>query len=131
MRDEALKEHEDGPTIVPGSSAKSALVARITSKDSDEVMPPPKEDHALTPAEIDVLKRWIDQGAEYKAHWSFVKPERPTPPGVADFDARIAGLREADPKRAAETLAKQEHMGALASESRSIILCWIGCWRRA
>src|ERR1700761_3343795 len=43
LRDEALKEHEDGKTIVPGSSADSALVARITSKDSDEVMPPPKE----------------------------------------------------------------------------------------
>ena len=98
LRDEALKEHEDGFTIVPGSFAKSALVARITSKDSDEVMPPPKEDHALTAGEIDLLKRWIDQGAEYKAHWSFVKPEQTE--GIADFGLRIANFAKRNPGRA-------------------------------
>ena len=76
LREEALKEHEDGRTIVPGDVNASALVARITSKDRDEVMPPPKEDHPLSAAEIALLKKWIAQGAEYKPHWSFVKPER-------------------------------------------------------
>jgi hypothetical protein len=102
LRGEALKEHEDGPTIVPGSASDSALIARITSKDSDEVMPPPKEDHALTAQEVQLLKRWIDQGAEYKPHWSFVKPERAAIPGDADYDVTLADLAKTDPKRARE-----------------------------
>ena len=89
LRDEAMKEHEDGRTIVPGDAKASALVARITSQDPDEVMPPPKEDHALSAAEIGLLKKWIEQGAEYKPHWSFVKPERPAVPKIENQKSRI------------------------------------------
>ena len=92
LRTEALKEHEDGPTIVPGSASDSALIARITSKDPDEVMPPPKENHALTAQEIQLLQRWIDQGAEYKPHWAFVQPERAAIPGDAEYDLKLAEL---------------------------------------
>jgi hypothetical protein len=45
-------------------------------------MPPPKSKKTLTPAEKDLLKRWIDAGAEYPRHWSFVKPVRPPLPTV-------------------------------------------------
>ena len=89
LREEALKEHEDGRTIVPGDVKASALIARITSKDRDEVMPPPKEDHALSAAEIELLKKWIAQGAEYKAHWSFQKPVRPGVPAVSGQEAVV------------------------------------------
>jgi hypothetical protein len=95
LREEALKEQEDGPTIVPGDPAKSALMARITSKDRDEVMPPPKEDHALTAAEIGILRKWIAQGAEYKQHWSFVKPVRPALVGIGDVRFSDSGWRNA------------------------------------
>ena len=107
LRAEALKEHEDGPTIVPGSASDSALIARITSRDPDEVMPPPKEDHALTAQEIQLLQRWIDQGAEYKPHWAFVKPEQAAIPGDADYDLKLAELAKTDPKRAPEVAGKQ------------------------
>ncbi len=90
LREEALKEHEDGRPIVPGDVKASVLVARITSKDPDEVMPPPKEDHALSAAEIELLKKWIAQGAEYKPHWSFQKPERP---GVPAVGGQVSGVR--------------------------------------
>ena len=90
LREEALKEHEDGRPIVPGDLKASALIARITSKDPDEVMPPPKEDHALSEAEIGLLKKWIAQGAEYKPHWSFQKPERPAALGIADLRLPVA-----------------------------------------
>src|SRR6186997_1464524 len=43
LREEAIKEHESGPTIVPGDPKASELMIRLTSKDPDEVMPPPKE----------------------------------------------------------------------------------------
>ena len=107
LRGEALKDHEDGPTIVPGSASASALIARISSKDADEIMPPPKEDHALTAREIQLLKRWIDQGAEYKPHWSFVKPERAAIPGDAEYDMQLAELAKTDPKRAKELTGRQ------------------------
>ena len=90
LREEALKEHEDGRPIVPGDLRASALIARITSADPDEVMPPPKEDHALSAAEIGLLKKWIAEGAEYKPHWSFVKPERPAAVGIADWRLPMA-----------------------------------------
>ncbi len=89
LREEALKEHEDGRPIVPGDVQASVLVARITSKDADEVMPPPKEDHALSAAEIELLKKWIAQGAEYKPHWSFQKPERPAVPVVGAQESAV------------------------------------------
>ena len=90
VREEAVKEHEDGRPIVPGDLKASTLIARITSTDRDEVMPPPKEDHALTAEEIGLLKKWIAQGAEYKPHWSFQKPERPAMP---QFATHASGVR--------------------------------------
>ena len=80
IRDEALKEHDDVRAIVPGDIKASELITRITTTDPDELMPPPKEDHPLNAHEVDLLKRWIAEGAEYKQHWSFVKPVRPLVP---------------------------------------------------
>lgn len=76
LREEAIKK-----AIVPGKSADSPLVQRITSKDADEVMPPP---HAkkppITSEQVESVKRWIDQGAKFDQHWAYVKPVRPTIP---------------------------------------------------
>jgi hypothetical protein len=82
LREESIKERKGRQAIVPGDPAKSELVARITSPDPDEVMPPPKTGHKLSAAEIDLLRRWIEQGAAYSPHWAFVKPERPPLPKV-------------------------------------------------
>jgi len=81
-RDEAIQERKGRRAIVPGDLSKSELIARITSSDPDEVMPPPKTGHHLTTTEIDLLKRWIRQGAPYSQHWAFVKPERSLVPKV-------------------------------------------------
>ena len=72
------------PVIVKGDPAASALVRRITSRDPDEVMPPPATHKTLEPGEIALLERWIAEGAEYQPHWAFIPPERPTPPEVRD-----------------------------------------------
>ncbi|HXC40703.1 MAG TPA: DUF1549 domain-containing protein, partial [Burkholderiales bacterium] len=74
---------EDGPAVLPGDSAKSPLYQRIVSSDPEEVMPPPKSNLKLTSAQIDLLKRWIDEGAQWSEHWSFSKPIRPKLPEVA------------------------------------------------
>ncbi|OUW87721.1 MAG: hypothetical protein CBD74_01520 [Saprospirales bacterium TMED214] len=50
---------------------------RIHSKDPDEKMPPPAPGNELKQEELQLLEKWIEQGAEYQAHWSFVQPQRP------------------------------------------------------
>lgn len=72
--------------IVPGRAAQSALVARIRSSDPDVHMPPADETVRLTDAEAQVLERWIDEGADFEAHWAYLPPERPAPPPVHDDD---------------------------------------------
>jgi hypothetical protein len=80
IRSEALKEHDNVRAIVPGKPLESALIERILSKDRDEVMPPPKEGHAVTESEAAILRKWIAQGAEYEGHWAFTAPNQPTVP---------------------------------------------------
>jgi hypothetical protein len=83
VRDEALKDRKGSIAIVPGDLKKSDLIARITTADPDEVMPPPKEKKPLTAREIELLKKWIQQGAPYADHWAFVKPKLPAVPKVS------------------------------------------------
>jgi hypothetical protein len=63
--------------VVPGKPDKSLLVARITSKDPDELMPPAESHRSLSAREIQILTKWIEQGAPYAKHWSFIPPVRP------------------------------------------------------
>jgi len=79
----ATKPADSGSAaIVPGRPSESALVARITATAADELMPPPHTNKKLTPHEIELLQQWIKQGADYKLHWSYVKPRRPALPVV-------------------------------------------------
>jgi Protein of unknown function (DUF1553)./Protein of unknown function (DUF1549)./Planctomycete cytochrome C./Clostridium neurotoxin, N-terminal receptor binding. len=70
--------------INPGHPETSELIRRIRSTDPEEVMPPPETKKVLTPEQIDILVRWIEQGAEYQPHWSFIAPQKGTPPDVND-----------------------------------------------
>ena len=84
-RDAATAELESGTrAVVPGDPGRSELVARITSTDPDVVMPPPRLGKPITPAEAEILKRWIAAGAEYRGHWAFERVERPAVPEVKD-----------------------------------------------
>lgn len=73
----------EGAAIVPGKSAESVLLARVESTDEALVMPPPETGKKLTPEQIETLRAWIDGGASWQKHWSFLTPERPTTPAVA------------------------------------------------
>ena len=69
--------------IVPSDVEKSTLVERLITDDPIRRMPPAYEGHAkLTDREIDLVRRWIEQGAEWQSHWSFIPPDRPEPPKV-------------------------------------------------
>jgi hypothetical protein len=81
---EGATEDRDGSRgIAPGNLDQSQLWQRITSMDSDEVMPPPgSQKPPLNATQKEVLKRWIEQGAKYDRHWAFEPPQRPAPPEV-------------------------------------------------
>ncbi len=70
--------------VVPGNLDDSVLAMRITADDPDQIMPPPKSNRHLSTQQIETLKQWIQQGAKWGQHWSFVKPVRPPVPEVQD-----------------------------------------------
>ena len=77
----ALAELESGGhAIVPGDRTKSKLYQRITAKDPIERMPPADSGKELSAKEIELIGKWIDQGAEWKGHWAFIPPSEPGPP---------------------------------------------------
>jgi mono/diheme cytochrome c family protein len=75
----AFRLRKGKAVIVPGDSAASELVRRITA-DAEERMPPPDANRTLTPRQIDLLKRWVDEGAKWGRHWAFEPPRRPSVP---------------------------------------------------
>ncbi|MBI3840100.1 MAG: DUF1553 domain-containing protein [Planctomycetia bacterium] len=79
----AKGELADGQrAIVPGKLGESELVRRITSSDPEEHMPPSKSGKKLSPAQIELITRWIDQGARWEKHWAFIPPSWPALPAV-------------------------------------------------
>jgi hypothetical protein len=80
-----LRESATEWAVVPGSADDSELIARVASDEADVRMPPADSGKPpLAPREIALLRRWIDQGAEYEKHWSLIPPQRSEPPKVAD-----------------------------------------------
>jgi mono/diheme cytochrome c family protein len=73
-----------GRAIVAGDSQASELVARIGATDPDVVMPPPHTNKTLSPAQKELLAKWIAAGAPYEQHWSFRPVVRPDLPAAAD-----------------------------------------------
>lgn len=89
--------------IVPGDPEKSEAWRRILSDDPDAVMPPPDSHRSLSETDREILRRWIEEGAAYEAHWAFTAPVRPEVPVTADsawvknpIDAFILSRLEAE-----------------------------------
>lgn len=80
-REGAFRSHDGVAVIVPGRSDASELIRRITA-DVDERMPPPTSNRRLSAAQVELLKRWVDQGAPWGVHWSFVPPRHRGLPAV-------------------------------------------------
>ena len=72
LENEAFKERNGFAAFVRKSLDKSEAWHRIKSEDPDEVMPPPEFKKELTNSEINTIKAWIEQGAEWEGHWAFL-----------------------------------------------------------
>ena len=82
----ALKDRKNEFAIVPNNLEKSALYQKITAKDSTELMPPLDSNLKLSSYEIQILKKWIEQGAAYEPHWAFVAVDKPELPKLKNAD---------------------------------------------
>jgi hypothetical protein len=86
-----LKETPGKFALVAGDPSQSVAYHRLTTDDPGELMPPPESNLSLSPEEIDLIKRWIEQGAKYEPHWAFLKVEKPAVPkadwGTNEIDA--------------------------------------------
>ncbi|MFZ9853731.1 MAG: DUF1549 domain-containing protein, partial [Limisphaerales bacterium] len=70
----------EGAVVVPGKPEQSALWKRVVNTDPEELMPPPESHKELKPEQKELIRRWIQEGAAWQPHWSFLKPERPPVP---------------------------------------------------
>ncbi|MDF1800946.1 MAG: DUF1549 domain-containing protein [Planctomycetota bacterium] len=84
LREVAVADRGGYAAIVPGDAEASEVLYRLRSDDDEERMPPPHAKLTLTSDEVDLIARWIDAGAAYPTHWSFVRPERHAAPAVGD-----------------------------------------------
>jgi hypothetical protein len=68
--------------IVPGKAAESRIYQRVSSTDKTKRMPPPYAERTLNEKQVELIRRWIDEGAKWEMHWAYVPPQRPDPPAV-------------------------------------------------
>ena len=81
FREDILGKGKSGEIcVVPGKPEASELIRRLTTDDEDDRMP--KEKPALSPEQVDILTRWVAQGAKWGDHWSFVAPVASPAPAV-------------------------------------------------
>ncbi len=84
-KDGAMADLGNGKgAIVPGHPEESEAWRRVASNDPDEQMPPPESGMKLTAEQKELIKKWIEQGAEYQMHWSLIPPSDATLPEVKD-----------------------------------------------
>ncbi|MDC0934951.1 PSD1 and planctomycete cytochrome C domain-containing protein [Pirellulales bacterium] len=83
QKSSALGEADSGERpIAPGSRSASEVFRRITSADVDERMPPLEVNKPITESEIELIGRWIEQGAPWSEHWAYVPPEPHVAPEI-------------------------------------------------
>ena len=82
----ALGEEKNRYALSPGNLRKSEVYHRLISDDPDFTMPPPESNLSLNDQEKATIIRWIEQGAQWKRHWSFIPPEKADIPSVEQQD---------------------------------------------
>ncbi len=73
----------DEQAIVAGQPEASPLIQRILSEDEEEMMPPPSSGKSLSDEQKQILRRWVEHGAEYQRHWAFEPITSPALPAAA------------------------------------------------
>ncbi len=90
ISDSVFSAGDSGATaVVPGKPLESEVLRRVKSPDDDERMPPPEEEKVLSPAQIAVLEKWIEQGARWENHWAFEPIRSPSLPTAELAEGKV------------------------------------------
>ena len=93
QREAAVAELDSGlRAIVPGNSDESEMIVRINSEDPDLRMPPADAHQQLSEAEKEIVRKWVEQGADYELHWSIRAPRKVPPPQVPGETAPLSPI---------------------------------------
>ena len=112
-----LGEGDKPGAILPGRPAESELFQRITSNDPEKKMPPSSTGKSLSPRDLALIQRWIEQGGKFEGHWAFL-PIRSEQATAAESDALASAQIDA---LVAESLAEQQ-LTALPEADRVTLL---------
>ena len=82
QKEDVFQDRDGVIAFVPKDLQKSESWLRIVSDDEDELMPPPKAKKPLSNEEKQLIKKWIESGAEWTEHWSFTRPTKPEAPAI-------------------------------------------------
>jgi len=113
----AFKDMGGYQAIVAGNARESELVARIVTHDEDDLMPPPDSGKSLTREEIERIQKWINQGASYETHWSYVAPSRPSTPDVKNPD----WIRQPIDSFILSNLESKQHQPSQQADSATLV----------
>ena len=84
---ESVFRDRDGRRIVvPGDTTVSELIRRMTTNATEEKMPPADSGMTLNDEEIELILRWVEQGAEWETHWAYIAPVQPDLPDVTGWE---------------------------------------------
>lgn len=84
LRETAIAERDGSAAIVPGNPDESLLIYMINAEDEEDIMPPKKHPRSLADEEKELFRLWIEQGAKYEKHWSFIPPVANEPSDLSD-----------------------------------------------
>jgi Protein of unknown function (DUF1549)/Protein of unknown function (DUF1553)/Planctomycete cytochrome C len=84
LKEDLYKKRDGYSLVVPGKPADSELYARLTDPDEKQRMPPPEALRKIDAPQIELIRRWIEEGAPWQGHWAYELPIRPIPPDVKD-----------------------------------------------
>ncbi|MEO2019661.1 MAG: PSD1 and planctomycete cytochrome C domain-containing protein [Fuerstiella sp.] len=109
--------------ITPGDLANSEAWNRISSDDPDLLMPPPESHLVLTEEQKTLLRRWIEEGAEYEGHWAFASPATPELPTVdfTDEKTQAKWVRNAIDSLVAQRLVEAGMTPSIEADARTLI----------
>lgn len=79
-------EESVGGVVAAGAPEDSYLLERVAETDDDMRMPPPEHGPPLSKTEVALIRRWIEQGANWSGHWAYEPPKSYPAPKVADAD---------------------------------------------
>ena len=125
FRQEALAKTKSGkPAIIPFHPEKSDFMARLTHTDPDERMP--YRANPLKKEEIEILTRWVKEGAEWGDHWAYVSPQKPSVPNPEGYFASFLPFQSSWAKNDIDRFIlqklKSENLKPSEEASKSILL---------